>query len=187
MTEENNNNNDTQEESGQSEKEPESDQPTSFEVGSVPNEALEFRQSQWAWLMPSSLWIGVLIIVISFDFISMGLVPLLLCVGIAGPRYLRWRQTAYYVSEDSLYLTMVGLPVIQKRRIFQIPFDSIAEMVPKHGYFGRTLSYAEVGIRFKDERVAKLTYIAKYDEFMNHIQLRTKLDNSSETMEPPTV
>ena len=185
MTDEDNQNN------GQNETNPsgddlESGQSISFEVDSIPNESLEFRQSHWAWLMPSCLWIGVLVIVIFFDFISMGLISLLLCVGIAGPRYLRWRQTAYYISEDSLYLTMVGLPVIQKRRTFQIPFESIAQLVPKHGYFGRTLSYAEVGIKFKDERVAKLSYMSKYDEFMEHIQQRTSLNNDPGTTEPPT-
>ena len=185
MTKEENNQNDVHEESSDSENESESAQPLSFEVESVPNEALEFRQSHWAWLMPSCLWIAILLVVIFFDFISMGLVPVLICFGIAGPRYLRWRQTAYYVSEDSLYLTMVGLPVIQKRRTFQIPFDSITELLPKHGYLGRTLSYAEVEVKFKDSRSAKLSYMDKYDEFMNHIQLRTKLDNNSGQKEHP--
>ncbi len=185
MTEENNQNN-GQNETDSSENESGSGQSISFEVDSIPNEALEFRQSHWAWIMPSCLWIGVLVIVIFFDFISMGLIPLLLCIGIAGPRYLRWRQTAYYISEDSLYLTMVGLPVIQKRRTFQIPFESIAQLVPKHGSFGRTLSYAEVGIKFKDERVAKLSYMAKYNEFMDHIEQRTSLHNDPEATEPPT-
>ena len=184
MTEENNQDKNQNDDSGSTESS--SVPPVSYEVDSIPGEALEFRQSHWAWLMPSSLWIGVLAIVIFIDFISMGIIPLLLCAGIAGPRYLRWRQTAYYVSEDSLYLTMVGLPVIQKPRTFQIPFESIAQLVPKHGSFGRTLAYAEVGIKFKDERMAKLSYMSEYDTFMTHIKQRTTLDTEPERTEPTT-
>ena len=185
MTEENNQDK-NQNKHDSVEPESESVPPISYEVDSIPGEAMEFRQSHWAWLMPSSLWIGVLAIVIFIDFISMGIIPLLLCAGIAGPRYLRWRQTVYYVSEDSLYLTMVGLPVIQKPRTFQIPFESIAQLVPKHGSFGRTLAYAEVGIKFKDERMAKLSYMSEYDTFMTHIKQRTTLDTEPERTEPTT-
>ena len=152
----------------------------SIEVESVPEDVILYRQSQWAWLMPSSLWIGGLSIVVFFDFLTMGFIPLLLAIGIAAPRYLRWRQTTYYLSEDSLYLTMVGLPIIQKKRIFRLKFNTMAQLDPKFGYFGRTLGYAEIGIIFDDKRMARLGYMANYGDFISHIAERTSLPGSSE-------
>lgn len=140
-----------------------------IEVDVVPEGVTTFKQSQWAWLMPSVIWIGLLLIVVFLDFLTMGAIPLLLAIGIAGPRYLRWRQTTYYLSNEALYLTMVGLPIIQKQRIFKLKFDTMAEMNTKFGYFGRTLGYAEVIITFADSRMARLAYMSNYSEFMSHI------------------
>ena len=152
----------------------------SIEVESVPEDVILYRQSHWAWLMPSSLWIGGLSVVVFFDFLTMGFIPLLLAIGIAAPRYFRWRQTTYYLSEDSLYLTMVGLPIIQKKRTFRLAFDTMVQLDPRFGYFGRTLGYAEVGIIFDDKRMARLGYMANYGDFISHITDRTSLPGSSE-------
>ncbi|MDP7105381.1 MAG: hypothetical protein QGH54_17265, partial [SAR202 cluster bacterium] len=57
----------------------------SIEVESVPEDVILYRQSHWAWLMPSLLWIGGLSIVVFFDFLTMGFIPLLLAIGIAAP------------------------------------------------------------------------------------------------------
>ena len=152
----------------------------SIEVESVPEDVILYRQSHWAWLMPSLLWIGGLSVVVFFDFLTMGFIPLLLAIGIAAPRYLRWRQTTYYLSEDALYLTMVGLPIIQKRRTFRLKFDTMVQLDPRFGYFGRTLGYAEIGIIFDDKRMARLGYMANYGDFINHIAERTSLPGSSE-------
>ena len=152
----------------------------SIEVESVPEDVILYRQSHWAWLMPSSLWIGGLSVVVFFDFLTMGFIPLLLAIGIAAPRYFRWRQTTYYLSEDSLYLTMVGLPIIQKKRTFRLAFDTMVQLDPRFGYFGRTLGYAEVGIIFDDKRMARLGYMADYGNFISHITDRTSLPGSSE-------
>jgi len=152
----------------------------SIEVESVPEDVILYRQSHWAWLMPSSLWIGGLSVVVFFDFLTMGFIPLLLAIGIAAPRYFRWRQTTYYLSEDSLYLTMVGLPIIQKKRTFRLAFDTMVQLDPRFGYFGRTLGYAEVGIIFDDKRMARLGYMANYGDFISHITDRTSLPGSFE-------
>ena len=152
----------------------------SIEVESVPEDVILYRQSHWAWLMPSSLWIGGLSVVVFFDFLTMGFIPLLLAIGIAAPRYFRWRQTTYYLSEDSLYLTMVGLPIIQKKRTFRLAFDTMVQLDPRYGYFGRTLGYAEIGIIFDDKRMARLGYMANYGEFISHITDRTSLPGSSD-------
>lgn len=145
------------------------------EVGSIPENVIVFHQTHWAWLLPSSIWIVLLLAVIVYDFISMGFIPILMAVAIVVPRYLRWKQTKYYLSEDALYITMVGLPLIQKKRIFMLPFTDMADMNLKYGTFGKTLGYAEVQVVFEDQRVAKLSYIGNYQDFISHIESRTDL------------
>ena len=160
----------------------EEDAPSSsiIEVNSIPDGVTIFDQTHWAWLLPSSLWIILLIAAMGFipDF-SMGLIPLLMLIAIIVPRYLRWKQTKYYLSDDALYITMVGLPIIQKRRIFMLPFDDIVDTNLKYGTFGKTLSYAEVQVVFQDQRVAKLSYIGDYAGFVSHIADRTDLAETS--------
>jgi|TARA_B110000263_G_scaffold72968_1_gene63801 hypothetical protein len=150
-----------------------------LEVDSIPENTIVFPQTQWAWLLPSSVWIVLLAAVIVYDFISMGFIPLMMAVAIVVPRYLRWQQTKYYLSEKALYMTMVGLPIIQKRRIFELSFDNIVEMNLKHGTFGRQLGYSEVQIVFKDKRVTKLSYISNYEALISHIESRTDLPGIS--------
>ena len=145
------------------------------EVGSVPENVIVFHQTHWAWLLPSSIWIILLLVLAQTDFLTMGLIPLLMAVAIVLPRYLRWKQTKYYLSEEALYITMVGLPLIQKKRIFELPFDDMAGMNLKYGTFGKSLGYAEVGVVFQNQQIAKLSYIGNYQDFMSHIESRTDL------------
>ena len=149
--------------------------PISLEVESIPENTVSYRQSHWAWMLPSTVWIGLLLVVVFFDFLTMGLIPMLLIVGIAGPRYLRWKQTVYYLSEDSLYLTMVGLPVIQKRKTYRLGFDTMLHLEEKPGMLGRTLGYTEIGIVFDDRRQAKLSYLSDSQKFAEHIRTYTNL------------
>tara|TARA_A100001037_G_scaffold238859_1_gene218335 strand:+ start:205 stop:828 length:624 start_codon:yes stop_codon:yes gene_type:complete len=159
----------------------EEDAPSSsiIEVNSIPDGVTIFDQTHWAWLLPSSIWIILLSGVVVYDFISMGFIPLLMAIAIIVPRYLRWKQTKYYLSDDALYITMVGLPIIQKRRIFMLPFDDIVDTNLKYGTFGKTLNYAEVQVVFQDQRVAKLSYIGDYAGFISHIADRTDLTKTS--------
>ena len=156
---------------------PEDDSPAVniTEVGSIPENVIIYNQTHWAWLLPSSIWIVLLLAVVIYDFISMGFIPLLMAVAIVVPRYLRWKQTKYYLSEEALYITMVGLPLIQKKRIFMLPFADMANLNLKYGTFGKTLGYAEVQVVFEDQRVAKLSYIGNYQDFMSYIESRTDL------------
>ena len=160
--------------------------PASLEVESIPDNTMSYRQSHWAWMLPSTVWIGLLLVVVFFDFLTMGLIPILLIVGIAGPRYLRWRQTVYYLSEDSLYLTMVGLPIIQKRKTYRLSFDTMLDLEEKPGMLGRTLGYAEIGIVFDDRRQAKLSYLSDAKTFADHIRANTNLPGLPDTPDDET-
>ena len=150
-------------------------------VESIPQGSIIFKQSPLSWLIPSSIWIIGLVIVDMYIGLLGGL-GILLAPLIAAPRYLRWRQTVYHLSDDSLYLTMAGLPVIQKSKIYQVKFDTIAkdedgkvQIGIRHGIFGKTLGYGEVNIVFDDKRVAKLSYISEYQSFIDYINERTEL------------
>jgi hypothetical protein len=151
-----------------------------LQVESIPQGSIIFRQSHLSWLIPSSIWI-IGLVVVDLQIGLLGGLGILLAPLIAAPRYLRWRQTVYHLSNDSLYLTMAGLPIIQKSKIYQVKFDTIArdedgkvQMVIKHGFFGKTLGYGEVNIVFDDKRVAKLSYISEYQSFIDYITERTE-------------
>ena len=105
----------------------------------------------------------------------------LMALIIAGPRYLRWKQTAYYLSDDMIYMTLGGFTFLQKKkRIIGIDFDSIANLELKHGVFGRSLGYGEVRVILKDKRAAKLQYLDEYEGFMNLINANTELPGLDE-------
>ena len=150
-----------------------------LQVESIPQGSIIFKQSHLSWLIPSSIWIIGLVIVDVYIGLLGGL-GILLAPLIAAPRYLRWRQTVYHLSDDSLYLTVAGLPVIQKSKIYQVKFDTIArgedgkvQIGIRHGMFGKTLGYGEVNIVFDDKRVARLSYISEYQSFIDYINERT--------------
>ena len=150
-----------------------------LQVESIPEGSIIFRQSHLSWLIPSSIWI-IGLVVVDLQIGLLGGLGILLAPLIAAPRYLRWRQTVYHLSNDSLYLTMAGLPVIQKSKIYQVKFDTIArgedgkvQIGIRHGMFGKTLGYGEVSIVFDDKRVARLSYISEYQSFIDYINERT--------------
>ena len=152
-----------------------------LQVESIPQGSIIFRQSHLSWLIPSSIWI-IGLVVVDLQIGLLGGLGILLAPLIAAPRYLRWRQTVYHLSDDSLYLTMAGLPIIQKSKIYQVKFDTIAkdedgkvQIGIRHGIFGKTLGYGEVNIVFDDKRVAKLSYISEYQSFIDYINERTGL------------
>ena len=150
-----------------------------LQVENIPEGSIIFRQSHLSWLIPSSIWI-IGLVVVDLQIGLLGGLGILLAPLIAAPRYLRWRQTVYHLSNDSLYLTMAGLPVIQKSKIYQVKFDTIArgengkvQIGIRHGMFGKTLGYGEVSIVFDDKRVARLSYISEYQSFIDYINDRT--------------
>lgn len=150
-----------------------------LQVESIPQGSIIFKQSHLSWLIPSSIWI-IGLVVVDLQIGLLGGLGILLAPLIAAPRYLRWRQTVYHLSNDSLYLTMAGLPIIQKSKIYQVKFDTIAkdedgkvQIGIRHGIFGKTLGYGEVNIVFDDKRVARLSYISEYQSFIDYINERT--------------
>ena len=151
----------------------------------VPEGAIEFRQSHFAWVMPSAFWVILLFVLSQFDFLTMGILPFILAPVIAAPRYIRWKNTVYSLSDDSLFLTTAGIPILQKSKTYKVSFDTMAQMEVKHGMFGRTLGYGEINIVFDDSRLAILSYIQDYDGFGEHIEAHADLpglpDHESDT------
>ena len=170
LTADQNSNNDASDENAETSKQTND----TLQVERIPENAVVFRQSHLSWLMPSAIWIIGLVIV-DLQIGLLGGLGLLLAPLIAAHRYLRWRQTVYHLTDDSLYLTMAGLPVIQKSKVYRVKFDTMVEMAVRHGFFGSTLGYGEVNIIFDDKRVARLSYISAYQSFMEHINSNTDL------------
>lgn len=148
-------------------------------VDSIPEGSMPYRQSHFSWVMSSALWIVAIVVIAYFDFmgglLDGGILPVLFAVVIIGPRYLRWKQTVYHISSDSLYLTMGGLPIVQKPKIYRFFLKDIEDINLNYGFLGRTLGYAEVRLMFANERVGKLAYIEKYQDFVNDITSKTNL------------
>jgi uncharacterized membrane protein YdbT with pleckstrin-like domain len=141
----------------------------------IPEDAISFRQSHFAWVMPSAFWVILLFVLSQFDFLTMGILPFILAPVIAAPRYLRWKNTVYSLSEDSLFLTTAGIPILQKTKTYKVAFDTMAQMEVKYGMFGRTLGYGEINIIFDDKRLAKLSYIQDYNGFVQHLESHADL------------
>ena len=120
----------------------------------VPNSARIYKQSHAAWILPALTWSVVLFLIATFIGIfstdpTGGLLPFLFAAGIAIPRYYKWTQTVFYISDDSFYLKGSGMP-FQKRKIFRIPLNTIESIKTNFGMFGRTLGYGDVVISFVD-------------------------------------
>ena len=73
-----------------------------LQVENIPEGSIIFRQSHLSWLIPSSIWI-IGLVVVDLQIGLLGGLGILLAPLIAAPRYLRWRQTVYHLSNCLLY------------------------------------------------------------------------------------
>jgi len=151
-----------------------------FELAeNIPDSANIYKQAHAAWILPALTWSVVLVLIATFTGIfatdpTGGLLPFLFAAGIALPRYYKWSQTIFYISEDSFYLKGSGLP-FQKRKIFRIPLNTIESIKTNFGMFGRTLGYGDVVITFIDKRQSRLQFIQKSTEMSEEISSKTGL------------
>ena len=152
-----------------------------FELAeNIPDSANIYKQSHAAWILPALTWSVVLVLIATFTGIfatdpTGGLLPFLFAAGIALPRYYKWSQTIFYISEDSFYLKGSGLP-FQKRKIFRIPLNTIESIKTNFGMFGRTLGYGDVVITFIDKRQSRLQFIQKSTQMSEEIGSKTGLN-----------
>ena len=148
-------------------------------VENIPDSVNIYKQSHAAWLLPAITWSLVLFLIANFTGIfasdpTGGLLPFIFAAGIALPRYYKWSQTVFYISEDSFYLKGSGLP-FQKRKNFRIPLNTMESIKTDFGMFGRTLGYGNVFITFIDKRESRLQFIEKSTLMTEEIATKTGL------------
>lgn len=141
----------------------------------IPDGAVVFRQSHWSWMMNSLIWFGIIAIVASFDFISMGIFPIFMALVVVIPRIITWRNTRYMCTEDHLLISVGGIPGLQRKIMAELPIREISTFRIRHGFFGRTLGYGEVTFWRGDGQNVRLSYVSEYTTLVNYIDARTDL------------
>ena len=134
-----------------------------------PSDAITVRQSVWAWLWAAIPWVVFVAVALSFDFISFGILPLLLAAMVILPRYLGYRKTAYILTNE--YLTIHQGSMMGKYR-YDLPMSEIGSVTVQPGPFGTALGYAAVHLELKDGQVAILRYVPLASQLVGYVQTR---------------
>ena len=121
-----------------------------------PEDAVVFRQSNWAWIWHAVPW-GILFIVsMAFDFFTFGIFPMVFATIIIVPRYLSFKRTGYILGEENLII-QEGLMLGQRR--FDLAIMEILKIEVQTGTFGRYLGYTNVKLESKDGTLNFLQYL----------------------------
>ena len=150
------------------------DEPKDTRPAEVPDDATVVRQSNWAWLWYAVPWGVFGAVSILVDFITFGTLPLVLAVVIIVPRYLGWRRTAYFLTEEGIVVQRGGLG---GSRRYELPISGIRDMQVRPGFFGGTLGYVGVYLALRDGQVAVLDHVPARSPLVEHV--RTRLDTSA--------
>ncbi len=146
----------------------------------IPDNAIFVRPSSWAWgwfALPFAI-LGV--VSVFFDGLTRGVIPIILAVIVILPRFLRWRSTVYILTDDYV---MIRLGAARNQRV-DLLISQISDIQENPGVFGRTLGYAAVHLKTKDERVAVLPHVPYRSPLVEHI--RSRMDTSALPDNEPT-
>ena len=137
--------------------------------GDPPGETVA-RQSGWAWAWPLLPW-ALLIVVQMFiggDPIFMMLFVFLAAV-MTFPRYLRWKNTSYKVSDEGV---TVSYHTFSGPQEFQITISEIINVDINRGFMGQLLGYKALDLVLSDGGIAKLTFVMLDSTLDQDIQTR---------------
>ena len=109
----------------------------------IPDDAVIIKQSIWAWLLMAIPWVLFFLISLMIDFLSFGILPIILSVAMIFPRYLSSSKTSY-ILVDGYIIVAQGAG----KRI-DIPINDIDFITIKYGMFGKTLGYATFLLNLK--------------------------------------
>ncbi|MFL2763630.1 MAG: hypothetical protein ACJ0A6_01285 [Dehalococcoidia bacterium] len=109
----------------------------------IPDDAVIIKQSIWAWLLMAVPWVLFFLISLIVDFLTFGILPIILAAAMIVPRYISSNKTSYILVENYIIVDQGG-----GRRI-DIPINDIDFVTLKHGMFGRTLGYATFLLNLK--------------------------------------
>ena len=133
----------------------------------VPDNAIIVRQSQWAWLWYVLTW-GIFLLVAELWWNPIPIIWIIAVV-LAVPRFLRWRGTAYILTEEHVVIlrgAMTG------HRRFDLPIADITQVIVRPGFFGKTLGYTTIHLVVKDEGAALLQHVPYNSPLVAHIRSR---------------
>ena len=99
----------------------------------IPDDAVIIKQSIWSWLLMSVPWILFFLISLIVDFLTFGILPIILAAAMIVPRYISSNKTSYILVDNYIIVDQGA-----GRRI-DIPISDIDFVTLKYGMFGRTL------------------------------------------------
>ena len=146
----------------------------------IPDDAIFVRQSNWAYLLPALPWMVLFGLSIFFDFLTFGIVPVVLASFFIGTRYQGIRRTAYILT-DSHIIILQGSFLGQKR--LDVSFTDLGDVLIQPGMFGRSLGYTGVGLQLKDGQMALLHYVPSTSPLFEHV--RERMESNSPLEEEP--
>lgn len=147
----------------------------------IPEDATVVRPSSWAWGMWVVPMVVFVVVSVSFDFISFGLLPLIMAMVLVVPRYFGWRGTQYILTDEHV---VVRRGSGRGGQSFDLAFSLVGEVAVRPGMFGRGLGYAAVHLRLKDGRVAALDHVPLDSGLIEHVRARIDSTPLPEEDEP---
>ena len=135
----------------------------------IPEDATVIRQVQYAWLWSSMPWVIILGVVYYTEFLiePVPWLGALITVIILVPRYLAWRRTAYFLTDDALIYQRGRMTGSER---YRIPWSNLKTAKPSYGSFGRALGYQTVELMMMNERVLRLPYIPIHQDVAGQVQ-----------------
>lgn len=137
--------------------------------GNPPGDSIIVRQSPWAWMWAAAPWLVLFGVSLVFDFLTFGIVPMVLATAIIIPRYIGFTKTAYILSEEQI---LVRQGSIIGNRESTVAFGDIGELIQRPGMFGSSLGYKGVTLVFKEGGGVHLQYVPNASGLIEFIQSR---------------
>ena len=143
----------------------------------IPEDAITVLQSQWAYMIYTVSWLVFFGATFAFDFLTFGILPIVIAICVIGGRYLVFRRTAYILTEKHLVIFQGSL--MGQNRI-DVPFADLNNILVQPGMFGGVLGYTGVGLQLVDQQVALLHYVPIASPLLEHLRARMNPDSPHE-------
>jgi len=133
----------------------------------IPEDAVVVRQSNWAYMLVTVLWLVIFGVSLVLDFFTFGILPAVFAAYMIGSRYLSFRKTVYILT-DSHVIIQRGSLMGQNR--IDLPIADLNDVLVQPGKVGGVLGYTRVGMQLKDGRMAWLHYVPLPSPFLEQLR-----------------
>jgi len=133
----------------------------------IPDDAVVVRQSNWAYMLVTVLWLVIFGVSLVLDFFTFGILPAVFAAYMIGSRYLSFRKTVYILT-DSHVIIQRGSLMGQNR--IDLPIADLNDVLVQPGKVGGVLGYTRVGMQLKDGRMAWLHYVPLPSPFLEQLR-----------------